>query len=334
MNLFRKISPVKTLLPLLLCALGTTSEGASYPLPVENNDVIGETLTVKSRYEDTLSDIARLHDLGYREITQANPDVDPWLPGEGSKVIIPTRFILPPGPRKGIVINLAELRLYYYPPGEKQVITYPLGIGREGWSTPIGNSRITRKQQNPTWTPPASIRREQEARGVELPKVVAAGPNNPLGEYAIYLGMPGYLIHGTNRPYGVGLRVSHGCIRLYPEDIRSLYEQIPIDTAVSIINEPYKAGWHQGELFVEAHIPLSEQTRSEGNNLTPLVAAVVAATRNSEARPDWKQLKQAALDATGIPRAISSQPTGQLTQPAQPIHSSRLKLLLSLRPQR
>ncbi|MCP3660912.1 MAG: L,D-transpeptidase family protein [Gammaproteobacteria bacterium] len=324
MNLFRKISPVKTLLPLLLCALGTTSEGASYPLPDENNDVIGETLTVKSRYEDTLSDIARLHDLGYREITQANPDVDPWLPGEGTEVTIPTQFILPPGPRKGIVINLAELRLYYYPPGEKQVITHPLGIGREGWSTPIGDSRITRKQRNPTWIPPASIRREQAARGIELPKVVAAGPNNPLGEYAIYLGMPGYLIHGTNRPYGVGLRVSHGCIRLYPEDIRSLYEQIPIDTAVSIINEPYKAGWHQGELFVEAHVPLSEQTRSDGNNLTPLVAAVVAATRNSEARPDWKKLKQAALDATGIPRAVSSQPTGHLTRSAQPIHSSRL----------
>ncbi len=289
----------------LLCLTPAYTSALSFPLLSADQDVVGVVKTVQTRYEDTLSDIARLYDLGYSEITTANPEVDPWLPGEGTTVTLPTRFILPAGPREGVVINLAELRIYYFPPDGKQVMTYPLGIGREGWSTPIGRSRITRKAQHPSWTPPDSIRAEYAERGETLPPVVKPGPDNPLGQYAIYLSMRGYLLHGTNKPYGVGMRVSHGCIRLYPEDIKELFPQLPVDTPVRIINQPYKAGWLDGRLYVEAHPPLSEQFQTEGINYTPMVKAVIGVLDDSTVKPDWSALKEAALQASGIPMPLS-----------------------------
>ncbi|MES9955685.1 MAG: L,D-transpeptidase family protein [Sedimenticola sp.] len=299
------IHRLKPLLVLLLALPALQVQALSFPLPEDGGDLVGEVRTVKTVYEDTLSDIARLNDLGYKEITDANPDVDPWLPGTDTEVILPTHFILPPGPREGVVINLAELRLYYYPKGEKRVITHPLGIGREGWSTPTGRGRITRKQANPTWYPPASIRAEHEADGDPLPAVVKPGPDNPLGKYALYLSLPGYLIHGTHKPYGVGMRVSHGCIRLYPEDIESLFSNIPVGTPVRIINEPYKAGWQSGQLYVEAHPPLSEQLKEKGINFTPMVQAIVKALGDSNTKPDWSGMKRAALKQRGIPTAVT-----------------------------
>ena len=277
----------------------------TFPLPADGEDLVGNIKVVASRYEDTLSDIARLHDIGFLEITTANPDVDPWIPGEGTRVIIPTRFILPPGPREGIVINLAELRLYYYPPGKSEVITYPIGIGREGWSTPTGQSHVNRKAKHPTWYPPESIRAEYAERGEPLAKVVPPGPDNPLGDYAIYLTMRGYLIHGTDKPYGVGMRVSHGCIRLYPEDIERLFPQIAIDTPVRIINQPYKAGWQEQTLYIEAHPPLQEQVQSEGNNLTPIVASILRTLGQTAIKPDWKLIREVAIDHLGIPVQVT-----------------------------
>jgi L,D-transpeptidase ErfK/SrfK len=284
----------------ILCLLSLQAGALTFPLPPPGEDLVGKIIEVTTRYEDTFSDIGRSNGLGYTEMVEANPDVDPWLPGEGSRVVLPTQFILPPGPREGVVINLAELRLYYYPKGKDQVITHPLGIGREGWSTPVGQARVTRKAANPSWTPPDSIRQEYAERGEPLPAVVKPGPDNPLGRHAIYLSMSGYLMHGTNKPYGVGMRVSHGCIRLYPEDIASLFEEIPAGTPVRIINEPYKAGWLGGHLYVEAHQPLSEQ-RQEGVNLTPMVTAIIGVTGEGDARPDWKLIRQAMEEQRGIP---------------------------------
>ena len=233
----------------------------TFALPAEGDSVVGQTFKYITHYEDTFSDIARFYDIGYRQLKRANPTVDAWLPGEDTEIIIPQQYILPPGPREVIVINLAELRLYYYPKDRQEVDTYPLGIGREGWSTPVGQTRIIGKKKDPSWTVPASILKEHEEDGNPLPRVFPPGPDNPLGAYALYLGMSGYLLHGTNKPFGVGMRVSHGCIRLYPENIELFFDQVPIGTPVSIINLPYKAGWLKGELYVEAHPALSEDVQ-------------------------------------------------------------------------
>jgi L,D-transpeptidase ErfK/SrfK len=291
---------------IVLClAVPLTGVAREFPMPLPGNDVVGEISSITSRYEDTLSDIARANDLGFLEISEANPGVDPWLPGEGLEIILPTRFLLPPVPRKGIVINLAELRLYYYPKGENRVITYPLGIGREGWGTPTGETRVTGKRPNPTWTPPESIRLEHLEMGDPLPKIVPPGPDNPLGEYAIYLAMSGYLLHGTNKPFGVGMRVSHGCIRLYPEDIKKLFPRIPVGTRVRIINEPYKLGWIGERLYIEAHQPLSEQRQNAVVDIAQLQGAVSAAVGSRRPTIDWDSLMDAALTPSGIPIPVT-----------------------------
>lgn len=298
-----KILP--TCLIAFCLAVPLTGVAREFPMPLPGIDVVGDISSVTSRYEDTLSDIARANDLGFLEISEANPGVDPWLPGEGLEIMLPTRFLLPPGPREGIVINLAELRLYYYPKGENRVITYPLGIGREGWETPVGETRVTGKRPNPTWTPPESIRIEHLENGDILPKVVPPGPDNPLGAYAIYLALPGYLLHGTNKPFGVGMRVSHGCIRLYPEDIEKLFPRIPIDTRVRIINQPYKLGWVNGRLHIEAHQPLSEQRQNAVVDIAQLQEAVSAAVGSRRPAIDWDSLMDAALTHSGIPVPVS-----------------------------
>jgi L,D-transpeptidase ErfK/SrfK len=218
-----------------------------YELPPEGYDVIGTVSTITARYEDTLVDIARRHGLGYLDIVRANPGVNPWLPGEGTEIILPSRFVLPPGPRTGLVLNLAEYRMYYFPEaGEGKpayVYTYPMSIGRMDWETPLGKTRIIAMAKNPAWYPPQSVRDEHAADGDPLPRVVPPGPANPLGTRALRLGLPGYLIHGTNRPAGVGMRVSHGCVRMFPEDIEFLFERIRVNTSVRIINVPVKIGW-------------------------------------------------------------------------------------------
>lgn len=314
-------------LTVLIYSLPSLCLALSFPLPPEGSDIVGQTHEVQTRYEDTFSDIARLNDLGYAELAESNPGVDPWLPGEGTAIVLPTRFILPAGPREGIVINLAELRLYYYPKGEDRVITHPLGIGREGWGTPTGTTRIIRKQLKPTWRPPKSIRQEYAEKGDPLPLVVKPGPDNPLGEHALYLSLPGYLIHGTNKPYGVGMRVSHGCIRLYPEDIASLFAQIPVSTPVRIVNTPYKAGWEGGRLYVEAHPPLSEQRAEQGANFTPMVRAILNAIGDRDLKPDWAAMKLAAKGQRGIPVAVT---TAASTQPPLPSPDKNLQLSNSL----
>jgi len=228
-----------------------------YELPPDGYDVIGALATITAREEDTLVDIARRHGLGYHDIVRANPGINVWVPGEGTEVILPTRFVLPPGPRHGIVLNLPEYRLYYYPePADGEaayVMTYPISIGRMDWDTPLGATSVVSKVRNPSWYPPQSVRDEHAADGRPLPRIVPPGPQNPLGEFAMRLGLPGYLIHSTNRPAGVGMRVTHGCIRMFPEDIEFLFPNVDVKTSVRIINEPVKLGWFGNELVMEVH---------------------------------------------------------------------------------
>ncbi len=288
----------------LLLVLTHSLHAVTFDLPAPGDDVVGQTFTLNTRWEETFSDIARIYDIGYRQMVAANPKVDAWLPGEGTEVVIPQQYILPSGPHKGIVINLAELRLYYYPEDRPVVVTYPIGIGREGWSTPTGETVVIGKKEGPSWTVPASILKEHEEDGDPLPPVIPPGPNNPLGTHAIYLGLSGYLLHGTNKPYGVGMRVSHGCIRLYPENIKQFFKQVKKGTPVRIVNEPYKAGWLKGELFVQVHPPLVEYIEEKGHNYTELVNAVIERLGEDQRKPDWSLLHEYAENKTGIPMPL------------------------------
>ena len=288
---------------------GAPSPGDRFLLPPDDADVVGDVQITTTRYEDTLLDIARRYDLGYDEIVAANPGVDPWLPGEGTRVVLPTQFVLPGGGREGLVLNLASKRLFYYPrpaPGEPAVvITHPIGIGREGWLTPQGTVHITHKMVNPAWTVPESVRKEHAELGDPLPQVVPPGPDNPLGDFAMRLSLPSYLIHGTNQPYGVGLRVSHGCVRLYPEDIARLFPMVPVGTQVRIINEPFLAGWRDGQLYLEAHEPLAEDAERWNGSLQAMEQAVMNKVAGTTVEVSWNKARTVAREARGIPVPVA-----------------------------
>jgi len=233
-----------------------------------DQELIGETQVLFARHENTFSAIGRQYNLGYEEMRRANPGVDQWLPGEGTPIYLPTATLLPDAPRSGIVINVPAMRLFYYTSAKSptdpaleqlSVTSHPIGIGAEGWATPLGEAKVTQKARDPVWYVPASVRKEHADRGDPLPSVVQPGPDNPLGKFAMALSIPGYLIHGTNKPAGVGMRSSHGCIRLYPEDIEVLFERVAKGTTVRMVNQPVLAGWRDGQLFLEVHPPLAEE---------------------------------------------------------------------------
>lgn len=289
-----------TALFLLASLFACTLQAETYILPPPGVDIVGRNQVVKATYEDTLMDIARRYGLGYDEILQANPHVDRWIPGDGTLVKLPTRHILPDTPRKGIILNLPEKRLYYYPKpkrGETPVVmTYAIGVGRMNWETPLGTTKITTKVKGPSWRPPASIKAEHlQLYGEVLPDVVPAGPDNPLGAYAMRLGIPGYLIHGTNKRDGVGSRVSHGCIRLYPEGIEELFSKVPKGTPVNIINQPVKIGRLADTLFMEAHPPFEDER-------APNQATFNEALRVINAKADG--LFAATVDAEAVAQVI------------------------------
>jgi L,D-transpeptidase ErfK/SrfK len=276
-----------------------------------DQDLVGRVRVIEARYEDTFVTLARTYDLGYEELRSANPDVDAWLPGEGTKIVLPTQYVLPRAPRRGIVINVPELRLYYFPANEPgKVITHPISIGRMDWSTPLGTTTIVDKVPNPSWYPPQSIREEHAARNEPLPTVVPPGPQNPLGQFALRLGLPGYLIHGTNKPAGVGMRVTHGCIRLFPEDIEAMFESVPVGTPVRIVNQPYKLGWAtDGSLYLEAHPPLSEEREAGEWSMTDLTREFVAVTEDRYVDVYWGSAETVMHEASGIPVQVSSSAT-------------------------
>jgi L,D-transpeptidase ErfK/SrfK len=278
-------------------------------------DVVGTLQVTRSTKEDTLTDIARRFNVGYEEIVRANPKVDPWIPGEGTEVIVPTQFILPNAPREGIVINVPQMRLFYFPPAKKgepkMVYTHPIGIGRVGWATPQGTTKVVRRQKDPTWRPTASIIKEhKEERGEDLPRVVGPGPDNPLGRYAFYLGWPTYMIHGTNKPAGVGLRSSHGCIRLYPEDIELLFSMVPVGTKVTVVNEPFVFGFQDDKLYLQAFDVLEDDTRDWQKAQKKLVSKAIGADIQKELKKrneqvSWDLVASVGHDPRGIPLVIS-----------------------------
>ena len=282
---------------------------ATYPLPQGTDTVLGEIQRITAKYEDTFLALGRRYGVGYEEIVAANPGVDPWLPGEGTQIVIPSRYILPDAPREGIVVSLAEHRLYYFPPAKAgeplMVTTYPISVGKMDWKTPLGLTRIVDKRVKPIWYPPESVRKEHAADGRPLPKAVPPGPDNPLGQYAMRLALPGgaYLIHGTNNPAGVGMQVTHGCIRMYPEDIERFFKVVAVNTPVRIIHQPYKMGWQGDDLYIEVHAPL--QGSEEGtHSLTQITRALVSATQDRTVAIDWARAEQAFSQATGIPEPV------------------------------
>jgi L,D-transpeptidase ErfK/SrfK len=282
---------------LVLTGLGVPAAAVEYRILNPEDSVVGTPFYVKARAEHTLLDIGRHHDIGIDEMKQANPEVDLWLPGEGTDVLVPQRHVLPDAPREGIVVNLAEKRLFYYPANDR-VETFSLGIGREGWETPVGRYSIIEKTENPTWTPPASIRAEYAKDGKILPAVVPAGPDNPLGGYRLRLSNPSYLIHGTNKPWGVGMPVSSGCMRMFPESIEHLFGRVEVGTPVRVVNQPYKVGWLGDRLFLEVHAG-DAKTHPPVRELIPAEIADA-----DDVTIDWEAAQRARDENAGLPRWV------------------------------
>ena len=294
------------LVMLLAIAAGGVARATEYTLANPDAAVVGEDQTVVTVYEDTLYDLAAKYSLGSEELIRVNPGVDPWIPGAGKTLIVPGRHILPPGPREGIVVNLPEHRLYYYPKpkrdGSRKVITYPVSIGKMDWRTPLGLTHVTQKQKNPIWNPPESVRKEHAAAGDPLPARVPAGPDNPLGEYAMRLaaGNGTYLIHGTNNPIAVGLAVTHGCIRMYPDDVASLFPLIAVGTPVRLINEPVKVAWVDGELLLEAHPPVDAEGQSFEPDIDQFSQLLRAEVGDSTVAIHWDYAREVLQKADGV----------------------------------
>lgn len=267
--------------------------------------MVGAPTHYRVKREDNLYEIARRYDIGIVELLAANLGVDVWTPREGTELTLTTTHLLPPV-REGLVLNLSELRLFYFAPGGT-VMTFPIGIGREGWQTPLGKTTVINKRKNPPWIPPPSIREEDS----DLPEVVYAGPDNPLGAYALYLGWRKFLIHGTNRPYGVGTRSSHGCIRLYSEDIEQLFNAVTVGTPVTVIDTPFKLGWHGNTLYLEV-TPTQEQADviAEYQRPHPLgvpeIYEAIERLAGSGADIDWYEVEMTVIRRDGIPTRVGA----------------------------
>jgi L,D-transpeptidase ErfK/SrfK len=291
--------------PALLVSLALggipLADATVYTLKNKDDAVFGEDQTVTTVYEDTLYDLAAKYSLGSEEIIRVNPGIDAWVPGAGKQVVIPGRHILPPGPHEGIVVNLPEHRLYYYPKpkrGEPQsVITYPVSIGKMDWRTPLGLTHVIGKQKDPTWYPPESVRKEHAANGDPLPASVP-----PLGAYAMRLaaGNGTYLIHGTNNPKAVGMPVTHGCIRMYPDDVQALFPLVPVGTPVRLINEPIKVAWVDGELLLEAHPPVDAEGQSFEPNVEQFSELLQKAVGDTTVAIHWDYAREVLQKADGV----------------------------------
>ena len=308
-------APVPVALPLPPPAL--PEPVATHRFEVSSDsDLVGVLQSTEIGKEDTLPDIARRFNVGYEEIVRANPGVDPWVPKVGSKVLVPTQFLLPNAPREGVIINVAAMRIFYFPkrkPGEPQVVyTHPIGVGKVGWSTPEGVTKVVSRQKDPTWRPSAAVRKEHAENDDPIPAVVLPGPDNPLGKYKFNLGWPSYLIHGTNKPYGVGLRSSHGCIRLYPEDIEKLFDMIPIGAPVRVVNQPFVFGWHRGQLYLQAYTVLDDDPRDWtkarhsllSKSMTPRLQKLL---KDNGVEVDWDAISSIVHKPRGVAVPVSGE---------------------------
>jgi len=287
-----------------LLAAGTHAAGASATAP--GDDLVGTLDFRIAREKDTLLDIARASDLGLLELMAANPGIDPWIPVAGTPLIVPTAHVLPDVPRRGLAINLGELRLYRFGADGRALATHAIGIGREGFTTPLGSTTVVRKQADPVWTPTEATRLDRP----DLPASIPPGPDNPMGEFAIYLGWPTYAIHGTNRPWGVGRLVSRGCIRLYPESIARLFGEVDVGTPVSVVDQPVKTGWRDGALYLEVHPSRRqlEELNAAGRMSEDPIDAVPAVAGKADAaaeRVDWAAVRRAGRERTGVPVCVT-----------------------------
>jgi L,D-transpeptidase ErfK/SrfK len=277
----------------------------NYFLVDKKDSVIGRLAVIRLKRGDTMPDIARHFSLGINTVSAANPGVDVWAPRAGERIVLPLCFILPEARRNGIVINLAAMRLFYFKKdGNLQAVsTFPVGVGTTERPTPTGRMHITRKKLQPTWYVPASIAMDHRKKGDPLPVMVPPGPLNPLGEYALYLSKPGYLVHGTNKPASIGLRATNGCIRLYPEDIKRLFHTTPVKTPVRIVIQPYLVGRRDGRVYLEAHEPFEE---SGTTGLKKAYAKLKKIEKKTGHALDWNKVKEVVAEARGIPVAVSA----------------------------
>ncbi|ELY4320690.1 L,D-transpeptidase [Cronobacter turicensis] len=298
---------LRTLLVAAFAVVGfcNSASAVTYPLPTDGSRLVGENqvVTIPDGNNLPLEDFAAQYQMGLSNMLEANPGVDPYLPKGGTILNIPQQLILPDTPHEGIVINSAEMRLYYYPQGTNTVIVLPIGIGQLGKDTPINwVTKVERKRANPTWTPTAKMHAEYAAAGEPLPPVVPAGPDNPMGLYALYIGRL-YAIHGTNANFGIGLRVSHGCVRLRNEDIKFLFENVPVGTRVQFVNEPVKATTEpDGSRYIEVHNPLStSEDQINNNELVPITLTKAVTTVTSQSDVDQNVVEQAVQTRSGMP---------------------------------
>jgi len=318
---------MKYTISLISLSLSLFSISVSIAAPVEKPKIvksekpyIGQMQYMTAAYEDTLVHIGREYGIGFVEMRAANPTVDPWLPGAGTRIVIPTLNILPDAPHQGIVINLAEMRLYYYKTPNGAPLTFPIGIGRDGLKTPLGATSVTRKKADPTWTPTERMRKEDPT----LPAFVPPGPDNPMGSHSLYLGFPTIAIHGTNKPYGIGRRVSSGCIRMFPEDITQIFQMAPVGTRVTVVDQPIKAAWIEDKLFLEVH-PTQEQAavmEHEGSipdyqlSERDLSMIMRVAGKNVQTL-DWQKIRKVVKERKGYPIPIASKADAEIIKTVQ-----------------
>lgn len=297
----------KVFILILALFVPVINYGLSFDLSSSNGALVGEVKTaqVQSQHE-SFSDIAEKFGVGYYEMLEANPGVDPDNPPIGTILVVPTRYILPLELQQStIVINLAEMRLYYQPKNKSRVYIFPVGIGKEDWETPLGEMTVVKKVRNPTWVVPESIYKFRLSIGDKIQRVFPPGPDNPLGGYELRLSKETYLIHGTNLSAGVGRRSSAGCIRLYEKDIEELYNLVSVGTRVIIINKPYKVCWEGNKLYLEAHMPLFEQRIERGEDTKLVFDVVTAAIKNYRIVVNWAKAAKIAQEHLTIPREIN-----------------------------
>ena len=342
MELIRKLirpshGPSRVAAAVLLAAgvvLAMSSRAAVFTLPPDGSSLIGQDQAIQTQASDTLLDLARKFSVGYFEIQEANPKVDMWLPGQGTNLTIPGRFIVPPVDHKGIVINLPQHRMFYFPKGGRHdqpiVITYPVSPGEGDFPTPVGVTRIIRKVPHPVWIPTAHILKAHQEAGDPIPKIWKAGPDNPMGEWALEttLSRGEIYIHGTNNPMAIGMSVTHGCVRLYPEDIAALYPIVRVGTPVTIVNEPVLASLADGDLYLEVHPPTNSQAPA-APDFDQISQIIDTAIGKNVVAIDWDKVRQVAAQANGIPQLIGveayygppgaapGKPAGTQTTPTQ-----------------
>ena len=295
---------------VFLLVLTSSAHATTYKLPATKGDRVvelssEETVTMTADHDQTLLDVARKFNLGQTEIVTLNPKLDRWLIKKGTVIRLPNKRILPDSPHVGITLNIAEYRMYYYPADQPGTVrSYAHGVGRQDWQTPLGRTTVAKKVKDPSWHPPESIRREHAANGDPLPEVVPPGIHNPLGAYALYLNLPGdYRIHGTDidKIFGIGMQITHGCVRMYPEDIEALYNSVPVGTAVYIVKQPIKVGWLDNTLYIEAHPDLEGEEKTQDQRYA--IALDLIQKANNGEIPDFDQvaLNKAVKDLDGTP---------------------------------